>query len=70
MLGRGQTLADLMPALGATSAGKAIARLLETDPDDEMVAAFGAEGDLVRILQYPSTASHHSSREDRVAGLA
>jgi N-acyl-D-aspartate/D-glutamate deacylase len=53
--GRNQTLADLMPALGTTSSGEAIARMLEVE-SVEVIATFGAEPDLVKILQYPDAA--------------
>ena len=55
VLGRNQTLADLMPVLGTTSPGEAIARILEVE-SPEVIAAFGAEPDLVKILQYPDAA--------------
>jgi N-acyl-D-amino-acid deacylase len=55
VLGRDQTLADLMSALGTTSPGEAIARSLEAE-NPEVIATFGAEPDLVKILQYPDAA--------------
>ena len=55
VLGRNQTLADLMPVLGTTSPGEAIARILEVE-NPEVIATFGAESDLVKILQYPDAA--------------
>lgn len=55
VLGRNQTLADLMPGLETTSPGEAIARILEME-NPEVIATFGAEPDLVKIMQYPETA--------------
>jgi len=55
VLGRDQTLADLMTAMGTTSSGEAIAHILEAD-NPEVIATFGAEPDLVKILQYPDAA--------------
>jgi N-acyl-D-aspartate/D-glutamate deacylase len=55
VLGRNQTLADLMPVLGTTSPGEAIARILEVE-SPEVIATFGAEPDLVKIMQYPDAA--------------
>jgi N-acyl-D-aspartate/D-glutamate deacylase len=55
VLGRNQTIADLMPVLGTTSPGEAIARIVEVE-SPEMIATFGAEPDLVKILQYPDAA--------------
>jgi N-acyl-D-aspartate/D-glutamate deacylase len=55
VLNRNKTLAELMPALGTASPGEAIARILETD-NPAMIATFGAEPDLVKILQYPDAA--------------
>jgi N-acyl-D-amino-acid deacylase len=55
VLGRNRTLADLMAAQGTTSSGEVIARLIESD-NPEVIATFGAEPDLVKILQYPDAA--------------
>ena len=55
VIGRNKTLAVLMTELGATSAGDAIARILEVDSPG-MIATFGAEPDLVKLLQYPDAA--------------
>jgi N-acyl-D-aspartate/D-glutamate deacylase len=55
VLGRNQTLADLMPALGTRSPGEAIASILEEE-NPEVIAVFGVEPDLVKILQYPDAA--------------
>jgi len=55
VLGRNQTVADLMPVLGTTSPGEAIVRILEVE-NPEVIATFGAEPDLVKILQYPDAA--------------
>jgi N-acyl-D-aspartate/D-glutamate deacylase len=56
LVGRNQTIAELMPALGTRSPGEAVARVLELDGNDEMIATFGAESDLIAILQYPDAA--------------
>lgn len=55
VIGRNKTLAALMPELSATSAGDAIARILEVDSPG-MIATFGAEPDLIKLLQYPDAA--------------
>jgi hypothetical protein len=44
-----------MAAQGTTSSGEVIARLIESD-NPEVIATFGAEPDLVKILQYPDAA--------------
>jgi hypothetical protein len=55
VLGRNQTIAELMPVLGTTSAGEAIARILDVESPG-MIATFGIEADLVKIIQYPNAA--------------
>jgi N-acyl-D-aspartate/D-glutamate deacylase len=55
VLGRNKTLAEVMAETGATSGGDAIARILEVDSPG-MIATFGAEADLVKIMQYPDAA--------------
>ena len=55
VLGRNQTLADLMLERGTASAGEAIARILEVETP-EVIATFGVESDLVKIMQYPDAA--------------
>ena len=55
VLGRNKTLAELMAETGATSGGEAIARILEVESPG-MIATFGAEPDLVKIIQYPDAA--------------
>jgi N-acyl-D-aspartate/D-glutamate deacylase len=55
VVGRNQTVAELMPALGTTSPGEVIARIFEAE-NPTIIATFGAEPDLVRILQYPDAA--------------
>jgi N-acyl-D-aspartate/D-glutamate deacylase len=54
--GGGKTIAQLMPALGATSGGDAVLRVLER-AEAGMIFTFGIESDLVRILQHPDAAS-------------
>jgi N-acyl-D-amino-acid deacylase len=55
VIGRNKTLAQLMTELGTTSPGDAIMRILEVDSPG-MIATFGAESDLVGIMQYPDAA--------------
>ena len=55
IVGRNQTIAELMPAMGTTSPGEVVARILETQ-NAGMVATFGTEPDLVKLIQYPDTA--------------
>jgi N-acyl-D-amino-acid deacylase len=55
VLGRNQTIAELMTVLGTTSPGEAIARIVEVERP-EVIAKFGAESDLVKIMQYPDAA--------------
>ncbi len=49
------TIAEAMAESGARSAGEAIARILEVE-NPSMIATFGVEADLVKILQYPDAA--------------
>lgn len=56
VVGHDRTLVELMPALGTTSPGEVIARILEGDYHPQMIATFGAEPDLVKILKYPDVA--------------
>ena len=55
VIGRDRTLAELMPVLGTSSAGEAIVRILEVESPG-MIATFGIEPDLVKIMQYPDAA--------------
>ena len=55
VLDRNRTVAEAMAEQGARSAGDAIARILETD-SPMMIATFGREADLVKIMQYPDAA--------------
>jgi N-acyl-D-amino-acid deacylase len=55
VVGRNQTVAELMPALGTTSPGEVIARIFEAE-NPAIIATFGAEPDLVTILQYRDAA--------------
>jgi N-acyl-D-amino-acid deacylase len=55
VLSRDLTIAELMPVMGTTSPGEVIARILEVE-NPGMIATFGAEPDLVKILQYPDAA--------------
>ena len=52
---RTRTIADEMAATGASSAGDAIARILDVE-SPPMIATFGAEPDLVKLIQYPDAA--------------
>jgi N-acyl-D-aspartate/D-glutamate deacylase len=52
---RTRTIADAMAETGARSAGDAIARILEAE-SPPMIATFGAEPDLVKIIQYRDAA--------------
>ncbi len=52
---RTRTIADAMAETGARSAGDAIARILEVE-SPPMIATFGAEPDLVKLIQYPDAA--------------
>jgi len=55
VLDRNRTIAEAMAEQGARSAGDAIARILETG-SPMMIATFGRESDLVKIMQYPDAA--------------
>jgi N-acyl-D-aspartate/D-glutamate deacylase len=55
VIGRNKTVAQLMGEMGAASPGEAIARVLEVDSPG-MIATFGAEPDLVKLIQYPDAA--------------
>jgi hypothetical protein len=55
VIGRNKTVAQLMIEMGGVSAGEAIARVLEVDSPG-MIATFGVEPDLVKIMQYPDAA--------------
>jgi N-acyl-D-aspartate/D-glutamate deacylase len=55
VIGRNKTLAVLMTELGGVSPGEAIARILEVDSPG-MIATFGAEPDLVKLIQYRDAA--------------
>ena len=55
VIGRNKTLAVLAAEMGGVSAGEAIARILEVDSPG-MIATFGAEPDLVKLMQYPDAA--------------
>jgi N-acyl-D-amino-acid deacylase len=55
VIGRDKTLSELMAEMGGVSAGEAIARILEVDSPG-MIATFGVEPDLVKIMQYPDAA--------------
>jgi N-acyl-D-aspartate/D-glutamate deacylase len=48
-------LKDYMAEFGVSSPGEAVVRILQTESPGAIMR-FGAEGDLVRLLQYPSTA--------------
>jgi N-acyl-D-aspartate/D-glutamate deacylase len=52
---RVRTIAEAMAESGARSAGEAIARILEVE-SPRMIATFGAEPDLVKLIQYPDAA--------------
>ena len=52
---RTRTIAEEMSATGASSAGDAIARILDVE-SPPMIATFGAEPDLVKLIQYPDAA--------------
>jgi N-acyl-D-aspartate/D-glutamate deacylase len=52
---RPRTVADAMVETGASSAGDAIARILEVESPG-MIATFGVEPDLVKLIQYPDAA--------------
>jgi N-acyl-D-aspartate/D-glutamate deacylase len=47
-------LVDVMKEMQVTSGGEAIMRILETE-NPSMIGRFGAEEDLVKLLQYPAT---------------
>lgn len=51
---RGVELTTMMQELGATSGGDAVVRILESE-NPSAILRFGAESDLERILQHPST---------------
>ena len=55
VIGRNRTIAELMAESSVESPGEAIARILEVDSPG-MIATFGAEPDLVKLLQYPDAA--------------
>ena len=55
VIGRNKTVAQLMTEMGTPSTGDAIVRILEVDSPG-MIATFGAEPDLVKIIQYPDAA--------------
>lgn len=55
VIGRNRTIAEVMAESGAESPGEAIARILELESPG-MIATFGAEPDLVKLLQYPDAA--------------
>ena len=55
VIGRNKTLSVLMTELGGVSSGEAIARILEVESPG-MIATFGAEADLVKLIQYPDAA--------------
>ena len=55
VIGRNKTLAVLMAELGGVSPGEAIARILEVESPG-MIATFGAEPDLVKLIQYRDAA--------------
>ena len=55
VLGRNKSVAELMIEMGGVSAGEAIARVLEVESPG-MIATFGVEPDLVKIMQYPDAA--------------
>ena len=55
VIGTNRTIAEVMTETGARSAGEAIARILEFDSPG-MIATFGVEPDLVKIIQYPDAA--------------
>ena len=55
LIGRNKTIAELMAEMGGVSAGEAIARVLEVE-NPGMIATFGIEPDLVKIMQYPDAA--------------
>ena len=55
VLSRNKTVAELMGDMGGVSAGEAIARVLEVESPG-MIATFGVEPDLVKIMQYPDAA--------------
>ena len=52
---RPRTIAEAMAETGASSAGDAIARILEVESPG-MIATFGVEPDLVKLIQYPDAA--------------
>jgi N-acyl-D-amino-acid deacylase len=52
---RPRTIAETMAETGARSAGDAIARILEVESPG-MIATFGIEPDLVKLIQYPDAA--------------
>jgi len=55
VIGRNKTVNELMAEMGGVSAGEAIARVLEVE-NPGMIATFGIEPDLVKIMQYPDAA--------------
>ena len=55
VIGHNKTIAELMTEQGTRSPGDAIARILEVESPG-MIATFGAEPDLVKIMQYPDAA--------------
>jgi N-acyl-D-aspartate/D-glutamate deacylase len=56
VIGRNKTVAQIMTEMGGgVSPGEAIARILEVDSPG-MIATFGAEPDLVKLIQYPDAA--------------
>jgi N-acyl-D-amino-acid deacylase len=55
VIGRNRTVAQIMTEMGTSSTGDAIVRILEVDSPG-MIATFGAEPDLVKIIQYPDAA--------------
>jgi N-acyl-D-amino-acid deacylase len=56
VVSRDQTVVELMAEMGTTSPGEAIARVIETDYLPQMIATFGVEPDLVKVMQYPDAA--------------
>jgi N-acyl-D-aspartate/D-glutamate deacylase len=55
VIGRNLTIAQYMVEQGSRTAGEAIARILEVESPG-MIATFGAEPDLVKLMQYPDMA--------------
>jgi N-acyl-D-aspartate/D-glutamate deacylase len=55
VVSRNQTLAELMVAMGTTSPGEVVARILEAE-NPGMIATFGTEPDLAKLMQYADVA--------------